>query len=83
MGIINLSIKMMMNALKGMRGVSKMSQQMMKNNSNMTKMLLCSQSTRGFRQVHDLHEVVYTAEAELAQRTTKYLERTDKVYKPS
>ena len=38
---------------------------------------------RGFRQVKNLHEVVYTAQAELAQRTSKYLERTDKVYKPS
>lgn len=38
---------------------------------------------RNFRQVNNLHEVVFTAQAELAQRTTKYLERTDKVYKPS
>jgi hypothetical protein len=38
---------------------------------------------RHFRQVHNLHEVVYTAQAELAGRTAKYLERTDKVYKPS
>jgi len=38
---------------------------------------------RHFRQVNNLHEIVYTAQAELAQRTTKYLERTDKVYKPS
>lgn len=33
--------------------------------------------------MHNLHETVYTAESELNQRTTKYLERTDKVYKPS
>lgn len=38
---------------------------------------------RGFRQVKNLHEIVYTAQAELSQRTAKYLERTDKVYKPS
>merc|ERR1719240_1744610 len=38
---------------------------------------------RSFRQVHDLHEVVYTTQEELAGRTAKYLERTDKVYKPS
>jgi hypothetical protein len=38
---------------------------------------------RSFRQVNNLHEVIYTAQAELAQRTSKYLERTDKVYKPS
>ena len=38
---------------------------------------------RGFKQVNNLHEIIYTAQAELAQRTEKYLERTDKVYKPS
>ena len=38
---------------------------------------------RQFRQVNNLHEIVYTAQAEIAQRTTKYLERTDRVYKPS
>lgn len=30
-----------------------------------------------------MHEIVYTAQVELNQRTAKYLERTDKVYKPS
>ena len=38
---------------------------------------------RGFRQVHNLHEIVYTTETEIAQRTDKYLELTDKVYIPS
>jgi len=38
---------------------------------------------RQFRQVNNLHEIVYTAGAELSQRTEKYLERTDRVYKPS
>jgi hypothetical protein len=38
---------------------------------------------RNFRQVKNLHEIVWTAQAELTQRTAKYLERTDKVYKPS
>lgn len=38
---------------------------------------------RAFRQVNNLHEVTWTANLELAQRTTKYLERTNKVYKPS
>jgi len=38
---------------------------------------------RSFRQVNNLHEIVYTAQAELSQRTEKYLERTDRVYKPS
>lgn len=41
------------------------------------------QPQRNFRQAKNLHEIVYTAQAELAQRTAKYLERTDKVYKPS
>jgi hypothetical protein len=44
---------------------------------------LVSQPQRGFRQVKNLHEIVWTAQAELTQRTAKYLERTDKVYKPS
>jgi len=42
-----------------------------------------AQPQRGFRQVKNLHEIVWTAQAELTQRTAKYLERTDKVYKPS
>lgn len=45
--------------------------------------LMGTHNLRAFRQVHDLHEVVYTTEQELAGRTAKYLERTDKVYKPS
>ncbi len=44
---------------------------------------LVKTSVRGFRQVNNLHEIIYTAQAELAQRTEKYLERTDRVYKPS
>ena len=47
------------------------------------KMLLGFTQNRYFRQVHDLHEIVETAQGELDQRTSKYLERTDKVYKPS
>ena len=39
--------------------------------------------SRYFRQANNLHEIVYTNECETLQRTTKYLERTDKVYKPS
>ena len=38
---------------------------------------------RSFRHLKNLHEVVFTAQTELQQRTAKYLERTDKVYKPS
>lgn len=45
--------------------------------------MLCKTSVRSFRQANNLHEIVYTTQAELAQRTEKYLERTDKVYKPS
>lgn len=44
---------------------------------------LVSTPQRSFRQVKNLHEIVWTAQAELTQRTAKYLERTDKVYKPS
>jgi hypothetical protein len=44
---------------------------------------LVATPNRGFRQVKNLHEIVWTAQAELTQRTAKYLERTDKVYKPS
>ena len=40
-------------------------------------------NARYFRQIHNLSEVMYTTNAEIAQRTGKYLERTDKVYKPS
>jgi hypothetical protein len=49
----------------------------------LTPFVMGTQHLRGFRQVHDLHEVVYTTQEELAGRTAKYLERTDKVYKPS
>lgn len=44
---------------------------------------LVPQPQRNFRHVKNLHEIVWTAQAELTQRTAKYLERTDKVYKPS
>ena len=52
-------------------------------NSGSQKQSLVAQPQRGFRQVKNLHEIVWTAQAELTQRTAKYLERTDKVYKPS
>lgn len=51
--------------------------------SRTQKQSLVAQPQRGFRQVKNLHEIVWTAQAELTQRTAKYLERTDKVYKPS
>ena len=53
------------------------------NASLMQRHGLIAQPTRGFRQVNNLHEITYTADMELHQRTSKYLERTDKVYKPS
>ena len=56
--------------------------QLMKNN-NMNQLIMGQSATRAFRQVHNLHEVTFTAQAELDQRTLKYLQRTDKVYKPS
>ncbi len=45
--------------------------------------MMAATQMRNFRQVNNLHEIVYTTETELSQRTAKYLERTDKVYKPS
>ena len=45
--------------------------------------MLMPVQTRQFRQVNDLHEISYTVEQEMLQRTAKYLELTDKVYKPS
>ena len=33
--------------------------------------------------MNNLHEIAFTNNQERAQRTTKYLERTNKVYKPS
>ena len=46
-------------------------------------MMLGSTQMKHFRQVHNLHEIVYTTQEEQDARTIKYLERTDKVYKPS
>ncbi len=46
-------------------------------------MALTAANQRGFKQVHNLNEIVYTTQWELHQRAAKYLERTDKVYKPS
>jgi hypothetical protein len=40
-------------------------------------------SVRHYRQVKDLTEITYTAQAEHYQRSEKYLEYTSKVYKPS
>ena len=55
------------------------------NNTNTTRAasLMGVAPQRTFRQVHNIHEVVFTNEMEKHQRTAKYLERTDKVYKPS
>lgn len=44
---------------------------------------LYQQPVRTFRQMNNLNEITYTYENELDQRTSKYLERTNKVYKPS
>ena len=38
---------------------------------------------RNFRQVQDLNQVVATAELEEQQRSEKFLEYTQKIYKPS
>jgi hypothetical protein len=60
-----------------------MSRQLAMISANSRISQLVQQPQRGFRQVKNLHEIVWTAQAELTQRTAKYLERTDKVYKPS
>jgi hypothetical protein len=65
-----------------MKGLARLSAPLLKQQNKMVAPMLLAQS-RSFRQVHDLNEVVYTAQAELEGRTAKYLERTDKVYKPS
>ena len=44
---------------------------------------LVRQTQRYFRQVHNLHEVNYTTNLELIQRTVNYLQKTDRVYLPS
>lgn len=46
-------------------------------------MVMSQTQMRSFRQVNNLHEISFTAQQELMQRSAKYLERTDKVYKPS
>lgn len=38
---------------------------------------------RNFRQIKDLNQVVATAQLEEEQRTEKFLEYTNKIYKPS
>jgi len=38
---------------------------------------------RFYRQCKDLNEIMYTTELEEAQRTEKFLEYTNKIYKPS
>ena len=48
-----------------------------------TAMPMAQTQVRGFKQIHNLNEVVFTTQWELHQRTAKYLERTDKIYKPS
>ena len=40
-------------------------------------------SMKGYKQVQDLNSIVATAELEEEQRTEKFLEYTNKIYKPS
>ena len=80
------SLRLFRPALKQMQKVNAVQMQLMAPRAAQARInpfLLGVQNRRAFRQVHDLHEVVYTTEQELAGRTAKYLERTDKVYKPS
>ena len=68
---------------KGLLRVASANKNAIANKMRMASTIMGVAPTRSFRQVHDLHEVVYTSQAELDHRTVKYLERTDKVYKPS
>jgi hypothetical protein len=69
--------------MKGLFKVASANKNAIASRMRMTSTIMGVAPSRSFRQVHDLHEVVYTSQAELDQRTVKYLERTDKVYKPS
>lgn len=51
-------------------------------NSAMSPALM-RQSQRYYRQMHNLHEISWTTQLELQTRTSKYLEKTDRVYLPS
>lgn len=45
--------------------------------------LLAPSSFKGFKQVNNLHDIVQTAKQEKEQRSAKFVEYTNKVYKPS
>jgi len=72
-----------MNSKVLLRMATSANRNMIANKMRMASSIMGVAPSRNFRQVHDLHEIVYTSQAELSQRTSKYLERTDKVYKPS
>lgn len=81
-----MSFRLLRPGMKQLQKVNPIQMQLMAPRAAQARMnpfLMGKQHLRAFRQVHDLHEVVYTTEHELAGRTAKYLERTDKVYKPS
>jgi len=73
--------KFAMGAMRRQLGTT--SQLLMGGRTATSMSMLMPVQTRQFRQVNDLHEISYTVEQEMLQRTAKYLERTDKVYKPS
>ena len=45
--------------------------------------LINPSTMKGYKQVQDLNSIVATAELEEEQRTEKFLEYTNKIYKPS
>ena len=53
------------------------------NNQLPMRAALTQAPVRSFRQVNNLHEINWTVNAEVEQRTAKYLEATTRVYKPS
>jgi hypothetical protein len=51
--------------------------------SQTTKLIHAPSSLKGFKQTNDLHKVIGTAELEEKSRSAKFVEYSDKVYKPS
>ena len=68
------------------KSFNKLSTLYLKNNFlglNKLKNITLPISRKYFQQTNDLQSMHYTAEAEIERRTSKFVEYTDKVYKPS
>ena len=51
--------------------------------NSLTRSVYNRGSVRGFSHIKDLNQIMYTAEIEEEQRKSKFLEYTNKIYKPS